>query len=157
VSFCGLYAVLRVVLARIPGHPQDSDPASPDLEDEEHIDAAQQHGVDGEEVTGQHRRRLDPAELPLRRFTASFDAVFAGVGIAMLRSPPRASRANAYAERWVGTIRRECLDRMLIFHERQLRHVAPIDCGETQRTCSSGPVRRTQVLGGLINEYRHAA
>jgi hypothetical protein len=89
----------------------------------EHIDAAQQHGVDGEEVTGQHRRRLDPAELPLRRFTASFDAVFAGVGIAVLRNPPRASRANAYAERWVGMIRRECLDRMLLFHERQLRHV----------------------------------
>jgi transposase InsO family protein len=57
------------------------------------------------------------------KFIASFDAVFAGVGIAVLRSPPRASRANAYAERWVGTIRRECLDRMLIFHERQLRHV----------------------------------
>jgi putative transposase len=111
------------------------------------------------------------------KFTASFDAMFADAGISVLRSPPRAPKANAYAERWVSTIRRECLDRMLIFHERQLRAVlteyenhynthrphraleqrSPIDRGETQRALSSGSVRREQVLGGLINEYRHAA
>jgi transposase InsO family protein len=111
------------------------------------------------------------------KFTASFDAVFADADISMLRSPPRPPKANAYAERWVGTIRRECLDRMLIFHERQLRHVlseyedyynthrphrtleqrSPTECGRTQQLCSTGAVRRTQVLGGLINEYRHAA
>jgi transposase InsO family protein len=49
--------------------------------------------------------------------------VFADVGIEVLRSPPRAPKGNAYAERWVSTVRRECLDRMLIFSERQLRHV----------------------------------
>ena len=57
------------------------------------------------------------------KFTASFDAVFADAGIEVLRSPPRAPKANAYAERWVSTIRRECLDRMLIFSERQLVQV----------------------------------
>ena len=57
------------------------------------------------------------------KFTASFDAVFADAGIEVLRSPPRAPKGNAYAERWVSTIRRECLDRMLIFNERQLVHV----------------------------------
>ena len=57
------------------------------------------------------------------KFTASFDAVFADIGIAMLCSPPRKPKANAYAEGWIGTIRGECLDRMLIFHERQLRSV----------------------------------
>jgi putative transposase len=57
------------------------------------------------------------------KFSAGFDAVFADVGIDVLRSPPRAPKANAYAERWVSTIRRECLDRMLIVSERQLVHV----------------------------------
>src|SRR5664279_3224488 len=57
------------------------------------------------------------------KFTHSFDAVFTSVGIEILRSPPRAPKANAYAERWIGTVRRECLDRLLIFHERQLRSV----------------------------------
>ena len=57
------------------------------------------------------------------KFTAIFDAVFADAGIAVLRSPPRAPKANAYAERWVSTIPRECLDRMLIFSEQQLAHV----------------------------------
>jgi putative transposase len=57
------------------------------------------------------------------KFTASFDAMFADAGMAVLCSPPRAPKANAYAERWVSTIRRECLNRMLIFHERQLVYV----------------------------------
>ena len=57
------------------------------------------------------------------KFTAAFDAVFAAEGIKVLRTPVRAPRANAYAERWVGTVRREVLDRMLIFGCRQLRSV----------------------------------
>jgi putative transposase len=57
------------------------------------------------------------------KFTAGFDAVFIAVGIAVIRTPPQAPRANAIAERWVGTVRRECTDRMLIAGERQLRVV----------------------------------
>jgi Integrase core domain len=57
------------------------------------------------------------------KFTAAFDGVFAAEGIEVLRTPVRAPRANAYAERWVGTVRRELLDRMLIFGGRQLRLV----------------------------------
>jgi putative transposase len=57
------------------------------------------------------------------KFTAAFDAVFAAEGIQVLITPVRAPRANAYAERWVGTVRREVLDRTLIFGYRQLRSV----------------------------------
>jgi len=110
------------------------------------------------------------------KFTASFDAIFADAGIEVLRTPPRAPKGNAYAERWVSTIRRECLDRMLIFSERQLVHVlaeyenhynthrphrsleqlppiADVDIGSG----GAGAIERTEILGGLINEYCYAA
>ena len=57
------------------------------------------------------------------KFTAAFDAVFAAEAIKVLITPVRAPRANAYAERWVGTVRREVLDRMLFLGCRQLRSV----------------------------------
>ena len=57
------------------------------------------------------------------KFTAAFDAAFAAEAIQVLMTPVRAPRANAYAERWVGTVRREVLDRMLILGCRQLRSV----------------------------------
>jgi transposase InsO family protein len=69
------------------------------------------------------------------RFTVAFDAVFAAEGIKVLRTPVRAPRANAYAERWVGTVRREALDRMLILGCRQLRSVLAeyVDLALTRR------------------------
>ena len=111
------------------------------------------------------------------KFTVSFDAVFADAGITLLLSPPGAPKANAYAERWVGTIRRECLDRMLIFSERQfwrvlveyeehyntcrphrsLKQLPPTAGVAPDRTNGNGAVGRTELLGGLINECRHAA
>ena len=57
------------------------------------------------------------------KFTAAFDAVFAAEGLRVLRTPVRAPRASAYAERWVGTVRRELLDRMLILGSWQLQAV----------------------------------
>jgi transposase InsO family protein len=57
------------------------------------------------------------------QFTASFDAVLAGAGIEVVKIPPRSPRANAYAERFVLTVRTEVTDRMLIFGERHLRTV----------------------------------
>jgi transposase InsO family protein len=57
------------------------------------------------------------------KFTAAFDAVFSSEDIRILRTPIRASQANAIAERWIGTLRRELLDRMLIFNRRHLETV----------------------------------
>jgi len=57
------------------------------------------------------------------KFTAVFDAVFASETIRILRTPVRAPRANGIAERWIGTVRRELLDRMLILNRRQLETV----------------------------------
>jgi hypothetical protein len=58
------------------------------------------------------------------KYTAAFDAVFSAEGIEMLRTPPqaprapRAPRANAYVQRWVRTVRRECFDLILIYNPR---------------------------------------
>ncbi|MBK6501536.1 MAG: transposase [Candidatus Microthrix sp.] len=57
------------------------------------------------------------------QFTRSFDAVLAGSGITAIRTPPRSPQANAYAERWVRTLRHELLDRTIIWNERQLRQL----------------------------------
>ncbi len=57
------------------------------------------------------------------KFTGVFDAVFASEGIRILRTPVRAPRANAIAERWIGTVRCELLDRILILNHRHLEHV----------------------------------
>jgi transposase InsO family protein len=57
------------------------------------------------------------------KFTASFDEVFRTEGIRIIKTPVRAPRADAFAERFVGTVRRECLDRFLIFGRRHLESV----------------------------------
>jgi putative transposase len=57
------------------------------------------------------------------KFTDVFDAVFTSEGIRVLRTPVRAPRANAIAERWIGTVRRELLDRILILNRRHLEPV----------------------------------
>ena len=110
------------------------------------------------------------------QFTASFDAVLADVGITAVKIPPRCPPANAYAERFVRTVRAEITDRMLIFDERHLRavlteYMAHHNGRRPHRSrdlCPPRPdhpvpdltqerIRRRRVLGGLISEYERAA
>ena len=57
------------------------------------------------------------------KFTAAFDDVLADCGVRIIKTPLRSPRANSYAERYVGTLRRECLDHLLIYGERHLRRI----------------------------------
>jgi transposase InsO family protein len=110
------------------------------------------------------------------KFTAAFDEVFAGNGTRVIKTPVRSPRANSYAERFVGTLRRECLDHVLILGERHLREVLAEYArhynvhrphqGLQQEPPQRQPghavditarIERRQVLGGLISEYRRAA
>jgi putative transposase len=112
------------------------------------------------------------------KFSATFDAVFAAAGIDVLKIPPRAPRANAYAERWVRTLRTECLDWILIWNRRHLQRVladylrhynsarphrglnldVPVPEPDTAgRPEPAGRIQRVDVLGGLIHEYCRAA
>src|ERR1035437_7855736 len=61
------------------------------------------------------------------KLTASFDEVFASIGVEIIRTPVRSPRANAYAERFVRTIRSECLDQLLVVSRRHLESVLDED------------------------------
>jgi putative transposase len=108
------------------------------------------------------------------KFTAVFDEVLRSEGIVAVKTPPRAPRANAFAERWVQSARRECLDRMLVFGERHLHVVMReyVDHYNRFRPHRGlaleipapdpilqvhGPIVCVQRLGGIINEYSRLA
>lgn len=57
------------------------------------------------------------------KFSGPFDEVFRSEGVRIIKTPIRAPRANAYAERWVRTVRTDCLDWMLVLGRRHLAHV----------------------------------
>jgi transposase InsO family protein len=129
-----------------------------------------------------HRAR--PVKFLIRdrdtKFTANFDEVFISDGIRTIRTPIRAPRANAFAERFVGTVRRECLDRMLLLGRRHLeavihQYVKHYNLHRPHRSLNQLPpqpkgvvraelknvdpsrLNRTDRIGGLIHEYHLVA
>jgi hypothetical protein len=80
------------------------------------------------------------------KFTAAFEAVFTAIGIWILKTPIRAPRANAIAERWIASARHECLDWMLITGERHLRLVLS-EYADHYNTHRTGHCRRTLPTG----------
>ena len=151
---------------------------------------------DGAWVTQQARNlvmRLDDEGVRMRflirdrdsKFSASFDEIFRSEGIRVIRAPVRAPRARAHAERWVGSLRRECLDRLLILGRRDLASVVRVYAQHynehrphgslaqraplakpppmiEKRTPTTEPlrlahIRRRERLGGLLHEYERAA
>jgi putative transposase len=115
------------------------------------------------------------------QFTESFDAMLSAAGIEVVKIPPSSPMwSNAYAERWIRTIRAECTDRMLIAGPRHLhavldeyvthynrhrphraRELRPPDGGDVTvppvTDLAETRIRRGEVLGGLIHEHERAA
>jgi len=111
------------------------------------------------------------------KFTAAFDAIFTAIDVRIIRTPVRSPRANAIAERFVGSIRRELLDRMLIVNQRHaaavlreyehhynghrphrsLGQAAPLRPLADRTRTEINNVRRHDRLGGLLHEYQQVA
>lgn len=110
------------------------------------------------------------------KFTDMFDAAFTSEGIKIIKTPVQTPRANAIMERWIGSLRREILDRMLIVNARHLRHVlaeyethfnthrphrslghaAPLRALPQPDADDTKIIRRDR-LGGMIHEYAQVA
>jgi transposase InsO family protein len=111
------------------------------------------------------------------KFTASFDEVFASEGVEVITTPVRSPKANAFAERWVRTVRAECLDQSLIVSSRHLEKVlteyvrhynqhrphrglglgVPAHVDHSSPCSATGRITRHDVLGGLLHEYERIA
>jgi putative transposase len=111
-----------------------------------------------------------------RKYSCPFDEVFRSEGIRIVKTPVRAPRANAIAERFVRTVRAECLDWLLILNRRHLEGVLrvyvdhynrrrphralelrPPELDERRQRSPEGKIRRRDQLGGLIHEYERQA
>ncbi len=121
--------------------------------------------------------QADGLKFLIRDRDAKFTAAFTAAGVRIIKTPVRAPRANAIAERWIASARRECLDRMLITGERHLRvvlgeYIDHYDTHRPHRTLQQSPpagrphpsapsanarVLRRDRLGGLIREYSQVA
>ena len=105
-----------------------------------------------------------------RKYTQAFNTLFRSEGIHIISIPFRAPNANAYAERWVRTVREECLDHLLILNEAHLQRALGEYIGyynqtrpdqgigqqtpiPYQRSKDAGIIQSRKVLGGILNDY----
>ncbi len=135
-------------------------------------------------VTQQARQMrwvMEDEQLPIRflirdrdaKFAPPFDTVFAAADVMIIRTPFRSPKANAFAERWIRSVREECLDHVLILHDRHLHRVlkeyvtyfnhARPHQGIEQRIPArdkrggDGPIQCRDLLGGIIHDYYRTA
>jgi putative transposase len=104
------------------------------------------------------------------KFSRSFDSIFEASGIEIINIPDQAPQANAIAERWVRSVREECLDHLIIFNDGHLRRVLKeyIAYYNSRRphqgiqqqcpngfdiTVTSNPIRCRKILGGILKDY----
>ena len=111
------------------------------------------------------------------KFTLAFDTVFSAADISIIKTPVRAPRANAIAERFIASIRHELLDQILIINQRHatavlreyechynkhrphraLGQAAPLRTLPHRTTPELHNIRRRDRLGGLVHEYHQVA
>ncbi|HSH81331.1 MAG TPA: integrase core domain-containing protein [Herpetosiphonaceae bacterium] len=126
--------------------------------------------------------KIQDGDVPIRflihdrdtKFTTTFDTVFTSEGVTIIRTPVRAPNANAFVERWVRSVREECLDRIIVLGEEHLRrvltayveyynHARPhqgIDqqCAvPLESAARDGPIERRDSLGGVLHDYYRRA
>ena len=117
-----------------------------------------------------------PRTLRCSQFIDSFNEIFRTEGCKILKTPVHTPVANTFAERWIGSIRRELLDRTIIWNRRQLERLVtdytshynqhrphrslgqrpPTGAAESAPLATFSPLRTTR-CNGLVNEYRNAA
>ena len=109
------------------------------------------------------------------KFSQDFDALFQSAGIEALKLPPQSPNLNAFAERWVRSVKDECLDQLILFGERSLRHALQEYLAHHQHERNhqglnnvipfpdqptggrDGTIRKSERLGGLLNFYYRVA
>ncbi len=108
------------------------------------------------------------------KFSVAFDTMFTSEHVTIIRTPVRAPNANAFAERWIRSVREECLDKLLILNERHLHrvliryvdyfnHARPHQGIDQQcpvpleHSPQAGPIERRDILGGVLHDYHRRA
>jgi transposase InsO family protein len=109
------------------------------------------------------------------KYSQDLDAVFQSAGIEPLKLPPQSPNLNAFAERWVRSVKEECLDQLILFGERSLHHTlnqyrAHYQCERNHQGLENvipfpdqrmgrrvGTIGKSERLGKLLNFYHRAA